>query len=125
MVAGGSDAPIEIPNPFVGMHAAIFRPVPLESHTESKSSSSDKSDSAATKFRSWHDKECLSKQQALELWTSNAAYTARAESRLGRLSKGFLADFVVVNEDVWVHPERLNAPSVKPLQVWVAGVRRL
>ena len=55
-LAGGSDAPVEVPNPLAGIHAAMYRPM--------YNKSGDKK-----KFESWMPQECLSKEQAFALYT--------------------------------------------------------
>lgn len=76
--AGGSDAPVEPPNPFLGMFAAIYRPkraLPSRSSPASTSSVSAPGviDAALASFQqplqSWMPKECLTKQEALHLYT--------------------------------------------------------
>lgn len=68
--------------------------------------------------------QCLTFDEALALYTTEAAYAASAEQKLGRLEKGFLADFVVVNYDIIKSPEKLIVPNLLD-SVWVNGVQRL
>lgn len=47
--------------------------------------------------------ERLSIMSAIDIYTQNAAYLSHDESRLGKLSKGFDADFVCLSEDIGNH----------------------
>ena len=82
-VAFGSDAPVESPNPFWGIHAAITRRRP----------------DGAPGPQGWHPKQRISRQQALEGFTMGPAYAAYAENRHGSLAPGKLADLVVLEKD--------------------------
>eukprot|EP01036_Dinobryon_divergens_P027009 gene27009-35715_t len=85
-VAGGSDAPIESPSPFVGIHDAVFR-----SNRRRKREADTLVDEV---FRS---EERLEFAQALWMYTVGAAYAAHCEHILGRIEVGFAADLVFVD----------------------------
>jgi len=57
------------------------------------------------------------------MYTVGGAYAAMQEHHLGRLVPGYQADFVVLDKDICTSPKELL--SVKVLEVWVAGVRKL
>ncbi|MFK7830135.1 MAG: amidohydrolase [Congregibacter sp.] len=102
-LAGGSDFPVEPPNPFYGLHAAVTR--------------QDRADKPAG---GWRADEALSRNQALSLFTEDAAYAGHAEERLGRLLPGYAADFILVRDDFFTVPrERLWQNKV--LATVVAG----
>ncbi len=82
-VAFGSDAPVESPNPFWGIHAAV---------TRRRLDGSPGPDG-------WHSEQRLSMQQAIEGFTTGAAYAAYAENRQGKLAEGCLADLIVLETD--------------------------
>jgi predicted amidohydrolase YtcJ len=82
-LAFGSDAPVESPNPFLGLHAAVTRRRADGSPGE----------------QGWYPEQRLSLTEALHGFTSGAAYAAGTEDRLGRLSPGFLADLIVLDTD--------------------------
>jgi hypothetical protein len=82
-LAFGSDAPVESPNPFWGIHAAVTR------------RRADGSPNPA----GWHPEQRLTMQEALEGFTTGAAYAAYAEDRLGKLVPGYLADLIVLDKD--------------------------
>lgn len=95
-VAFGSDAPVESPNPFHGIYAAVTRRRP------------DGSPGPA----GWHPEQKLSMQQAVEGFTTGAAYAAYAENRQGCLAKGALADLILLEKD----PFSCDPEEVKDLQ---------
>lgn len=84
-LAFGSDAPVESPNPFLGLHAAITR------------RRADGTPSA----EGWYPEQKLTLAEALSAYTLGAAYAANAEDRLGKLSEGYLADLIVLEQDIF------------------------
>ncbi|HLF75257.1 MAG TPA: amidohydrolase [Anaerolineales bacterium] len=80
-LALGSDAPVESPNPFWGLHAAVTR------------RRADGSPSA----EGWYPEQKLSLAEALEGYTLGPAYAAGMENRLGRLAPNHLADLIVLD----------------------------
>ncbi|MHA1746972.1 MAG: amidohydrolase [Promethearchaeota archaeon] len=101
-VAGGSDAPIESNNPLLGIYAAIFR--------------------EDVNGNVWREEEKLTFDEALHLYTLGGAYASKEEHRLGQLSPGYEADFVVLNEDVIQDPTLLKNAEVQ--QVFISGVKK-
>lgn len=85
-LAFGSDAPVESPNPFLGLYAAVTRR------------------RAGEAGESWIPAEKLTVREALEAYTINAAYATGLESRLGRLAEGHLADLIVLEKDPFTCP---------------------
>ncbi|HEX2698306.1 MAG TPA: amidohydrolase, partial [Anaerolineales bacterium] len=84
-VAFGSDAPVESPNPFWGIHAAVTR------------RRADGSPNA----EGWHPEQRLTLQEAIEGFTLGAAYAAYAENRQAKLAPGYLADLIVLKKDLF------------------------
>jgi predicted amidohydrolase YtcJ len=82
-LAFGSDAPVESPNPFWGLHAAVTR------------RRADGSPGAA----GWHPEQRLTFSEALAAYTIGPAFAAYMEDRLGRLAPGHLADMIVLEQD--------------------------
>jgi predicted amidohydrolase YtcJ len=80
-LALGSDAPVESPNPFWGIYAAVTR------------RRADGSPSA----EGWYPEQKLTMAQALEGYTIGPAYAAYMENRLGRLAPNYLADLIVLD----------------------------
>ena len=82
-LALGSDAPVESPNPFLGLHAAV---------TRRRADGSPSADG-------WYPEQKLSMAEAWEGFTLGPAYAAYMENRLGRLAPDYLADLIVVEKD--------------------------
>ncbi|GAA4723889.1 amidohydrolase family protein [Sphingomonas lutea] len=102
-LAFGSDFPVESPNPFPGLAAAISR-----------------EDMNGQPPGGWIPAEKLTFAQALHAFTRGAAYAGFAESKIGALEPGRWADFIIVNRDVsTVDAQALARTQV--LQTWVAG----
>jgi hypothetical protein len=92
-LAFGSDAPVESPNPFWGLHAAVTR----------------RRRDGSPNPEGWYPEQRLTMREALEGFTVGPAYAAYAENKLGKLQKGFLADLIVLEQD----PFLCNADDVK------------
>jgi predicted amidohydrolase YtcJ len=109
-LALGSDAPVESPNPFWGLHAAV---------TRRRADGSPSADG-------WYPEQRLSLSQAWEGYTTGPAYAAYMEDRLGRLAPNYLADLIVLKEDPFTcSPEDLltlqpSATMVNGEWVWRA-----
>ena len=84
-LAFGSDAPVESPNPFWGMHAALTRQ-PI--HTENTE-------------KSWIQQQCISLEESLEAYISEPHSIAGKADRLGKIQPGFIADLIVLPEDIF------------------------
>ncbi len=82
-LALGSDAPVESPNPFLGLHAAV---------TRRRADGSPSPDG-------WYPEQRLTMAEAWEGFTLGPAYAANMEDRLGRLAPGYLADLIVLEKD--------------------------
>jgi predicted amidohydrolase YtcJ len=102
-LAFGSDFPVESPNPFPGLAAAVSR-----------------QDPNGQPPGGWRPEERVSFAQALEGFTRGAAYASFAEQQIGSLEPGKWADFILVDRDISaVDPQALAATRV--LETWVAG----
>ena len=82
-LALGSDAPVESPNPFWGLHAAV---------TRRRADGTPSPDG-------WYPEQKLTLSQAWEGYTLGPAYAAGMETRLGRLAPDHLADLIVLEQD--------------------------
>ncbi|MBL8115315.1 MAG: amidohydrolase [Acidobacteria bacterium] len=82
-LAGGSDFPVESEDPRLGFYAAVTR-----------------QDLSGQPEGGFLPAERLSRNEALALFTRDAAYAEFAETRRGRIAEGFDADFTVLARDV-------------------------
>jgi predicted amidohydrolase YtcJ len=100
----GSDAPVESPNPFIGLHAAVTRRRPDGSPAED----------------GWYPAQRLALEETLHGFTLGPAYAAGLENQLGRLAAGYFADLIVLDED----PFEISADllyRIKPSATMVGG----
>ncbi|HXF82682.1 MAG TPA: amidohydrolase [bacterium] len=96
VLAFGSDAPVESPDVFQGLYAAVTRRRPDEPQRPA-----------------WHPEQALGVEEAVRAYTVGAAYAAGAEAVQGRLAEGFYADFVAMDTDIFAAPaEALLAARV-------------
>lgn len=112
-LAFGSDAPVESPNPFWGIHAAVTRRnrdrLPLES--------------------GWYPQQCLSVEQVIRAYTTGAAYASGTDDRLGLIKTGYLADLIILDVDPFTcDPDHLW--KIEPVATmvggkWVYGIENL
>ncbi|WP_133566450.1 amidohydrolase [Marinicella litoralis] len=103
VVASGSDFPVELINPFHGLHAAVTR-------------QNQQNQPAG----GWYKNEAMSVEQALQSFTINAAFAAHAEGYSGSLDVGKQADFIVVDQDIFeIEPALIWKTEV--LETWVGG----
>ena len=102
-LAFGTDFPVESPNPFPGLAAAVSR-----------------QDMDGQPPGGWIPEQRLTFEQALNAYTRGAAYAAFAEDKIGSLEPGKWADFIIVDRDVSkVDPQALARTEV--LETWIAG----
>jgi len=102
--AFGSDAPVESPNPFFGLHAAVTRTRP----------------DGSPDSNGWHPDQKISLLEALHGYTTGAAYAGHFEHDLGQLSVGYFADFIVLNQDPFaLSPSEIV--QLSPQSVAIAG----
>lgn len=96
ILAFGSDTPYGVPDPLVGLDPfrGLYAAVTRKRENEPASSA-------------WYPEECLTLQEAIRAYTVGAAYASGEEAYRGMLSEGYLADFVVLNQD----PFQLSTPE--------------
>ena len=105
VLAGGSDFPVELANPWHGLYAAVSR--------QSRSGEPD---------GGWHADQALTRAEALHSFTLAAAYAAHQEDRLGSLEPGKWADFIIVDRDYFEIPVS-EIDDIQVLETWIGGER--
>jgi predicted amidohydrolase YtcJ len=96
-IASGSDFPVELPNPMLGFYAAITRQDPMGQPASG-----------------WLPAERMTREEALASFTRHAAFAAHAETLLGALEVGKLADLVVLSKDIMrVPPPEILTTTVR------------
>ena len=104
-IALGSDTPVEPANPFFGLHAAVTR--------------QDRNNQPPG---GWRADQAMSLQQALKGFTADAAFAGGAETRVGTLTEGRWADFILLDRDPFGIPPA-DLPKVQVQETWLAGQR--
>ncbi len=102
-IANGSDFPVESPNPFYGIYAAVTR-----------------MDHAGNPPGGFLPDQKLSREETLRSWTIDGAYAAFEEDKKGSITPGKLADFLILSKDVMTADER-EIFSITPQMVFVGG----
>jgi predicted amidohydrolase YtcJ len=103
-LAFGSDFPVESPNPFPGLAAAISR-----------------QDSSGLPAGGWLPEQRVTLEQALAAFTRGAAFAGFAEDRIGSLEKGHWADFILLDRNIFDVPTPRQLRETKVVETWVAG----
>ncbi len=93
IVAGSSDAPVVPANPLEGIYAAVTR--------------------RAESGQVLLPEECITAEQALALYTVNAAYASFEEKTKGSITPGKLADIIILSDD----PTRVPPEKIKDIKV--------
>ncbi len=88
-LAFGSDAPIEVFDPFLGLYAAVTRRSEQDGYPGPEG---------------WYPEQRLTLGEALNAFTSGAAYAAGMEARVGCLVPGYHADLLVLDRDIFALP---------------------
>jgi hypothetical protein len=106
----GSDFPVEPPNPFHGMYAAVTRLNPVTG-------------SSPAGEGGWYPEESLSVEQAVLGFTRNAGYGWFRERQTGAIEVGKWADWVVVDRNVFDDRSGKTLRDVVVAETWVGGKR--
>lgn len=104
VLAFGSDCPVESPNPFLGIHAAVTRSRP----------------DGYGGPEGWVPAQRITVEEAIRAYTWGAAWVAGLEDRLGSLTPGKWADLVVLDRDIFTIDPSL-IPQTRVLGTMVGG----
>lgn len=97
-MAFGSDAPVETPNPFVGIHAAVTR----------------RRADGTPGVEGWYPEQKLTVAEAVAAYTTGAAYAESWETQVGSIEPGKYADFIVPDQDIFTcDPMAIQETGVK------------
>jgi len=88
----GSDWTVAPLNPLAGIYAAVTRKTLDDKNPDG-----------------WYPEQKISVEQALKCYTANNAFAGFQENKTGILKKGMLADFAVLNENIFeIAPEKIR-----------------
>jgi len=100
----GSDAPVEPVNPFFGIHAAVTR----------------RRQDGTPGPHGWHPDQRVTLTEALSGFTHAPAVITGKASRSGKISPGFHADFILLEDDPFkLDPHELR--KITPAATFIAG----
>ena len=103
VLVSGSDFPIELANPFHGIHAAVTRQNQV-----------DEPDGG------WISEQAMTTEEAVRSFTIDAAWAAHQEMVLGGLTEGKWADFILVDQDLFAIPAN-ELWKTTVVETWLAG----
>jgi len=85
IVTNGTDVPVENIDPFASYHCTVTRQM-------------------VGSDRTFYPDQALTREQALQTYTTNGAYAAFEENEKGKLAPGMLADLAVLSRDITTVP---------------------
>ncbi len=103
VIAGGSDAPVEVGSPVIEFYAAVAR-----------------KDLKGFSGEGWQPEEALSRTRALALFTTGPAFASFREADLGTIEPGKLADFTVFDRDLMTVAEG-DILKAEPVMTVIGG----
>ncbi len=103
LVSFGTDAPVENCNPFPNIYCAVTR-----------------KDLSGNPPEGFYSGESLTVSQAVDAYTLGSAYAEFMEEAKGRIKPGYLADLILLDQDIFsVPPNRIK--DIKPVLTMVNG----
>ena len=103
IIVNGSDAPVELANPFHGLYAAVTR-----------------MDREGLPAGGWYPNQRMTRPEALKSFTIWAAYGQFEDKLKGSLEAGKMADFVVIDRDYMQCPDA-EIKDITPLLTVIGG----
>lgn len=103
VLSASSDAPVEPINPLLGIYAVVTRQG-YDGYPEG----------------GWHPENKLTRYEAVSLYTKNGAYASFEEDIKGTIEEGKLADFAVLDEDVFTVPEA-EIQNIRVVKTYLGG----
>lgn len=103
MVSYGTDSPVEDCDPFPNLYSAITR-----------------KDKTGWPEGGFFPAERVSVEQAVDAYTAGSAWAEFQEDTKGRIAPGFLADFAVLDRDIFTC-DPMEIRSIRPVMTIVAG----
>lgn len=110
VLAFGTDWPVEPLNPLLGIYAAITR-----------------QDTSGYPLQGWYPEQRLRVAEAILAYTTGSAYAVEREDWLGRLLPGYVADFIILDRDIFSIPSseilktRVEMTFVNGREVYSSG----
>ncbi len=102
-LALGSDFPVELVNPMLGIYAAVTR-----------------QDLKGWPEGGWYPEQKLTRDEAVRGFTRDAAYAGFMEKEVGSLEPGKRADFIVLDRDI-MKVDVAEIPLARVMQTWIDG----
>jgi predicted amidohydrolase YtcJ len=100
-LAFGSDAPVEVPDPFLGIYSAVLRKRPSEPDS-----------------LPWYPEECMSVFDSIKAYTVETAKAVNDDGIRGTLTPGKLADLIITSRDLMTcDPEDIMETVVNGVMV--------
>ena len=106
IMAGGSDAPVESFNPWIGIYATVTR-----------------QDMDGYPVGGYHPNEKVSVYDAVCMYSKNVAYANGDQDLMGTIEAGKFADMVVIDRDIFHIPEN-DIKDIQVLNTYMAGIER-
>lgn len=103
IIPNGTDAPVELVNPYHGLYAAVTR-MDREGEPEG----------------GWYAEECMTREEALRSYTIWGAYAQFEENDIGSIEVGKHADFVIIDRDYMTCPDE-EIKDIKALRTVLGG----
>jgi predicted amidohydrolase YtcJ len=126
VIPGGSDFPVEQPNPIDGIFAAVTRQdkngkpeQPSDAANYFQLSAEGLTDSSAF-MKGWHADQRMTRDEAIRSFTAWGAWAGFEEELKGSIKRGLLADFIILSDDISSVPEK-QILNIRVLKTYLGG----